>query len=263
MNKKQDRLQHFEKLTTYFNEFIKNNFEVQSKAEVLSLLNDSTASHDKKVSKITFKQENATTALLDFKNPLLLVFNSAYNPGGGVTRGSVAQEEDISLKTTWYFQVKHNTEYYNQHHDTLLYSDEALYIEKAFLLFDNYFNQIEPKPISLIGAAAPNLAGMKNNPDRAVSEAVVYHTLENRLISLLKIAEEKKHDSLILGAWGCGVFGLDYKKVADIYNKILNANYYSGEVCFSILDSETFGYFKNNLTLSTAQIKKNKTYKNK
>lgn len=261
MNTKEYRSNKFKELSVYFEEEIKEFLDIDLKAKMLSLQTTDNDLIKRKVSSLNFKNEDVISSIENISSPLILVFNSAHNPGGGVMRGSIAQEEDIALKSTWYFQVKDNEEYYKQEHETLLYSDEALYVKKALLLTDNQYNKIMPKKISLIGAAAPNLNGMKTSSKKSVKEDVLYETLKNRIIEIFKIAEKEQHKHLILGAWGCGVFGLEPKKVALIFNKVINENYYSGNVVFAILDKEMHNIFKDNIKLDNLKIqitKKNK-----
>lgn len=255
MNTKEYRANKFKELTFYFEKEIKNNLDIDTEAKILLLKKTNNDIVKRKVSSLIFKNEDVVSAIENISTPLILVFNSAHNPGGGVMRGSIAQEEDIALKSTWYFQVKDNDKYYKQEHETLLYSDEALYVKKALLLTDNQYNKIVPKKISLIGAAAPNLNGMKTSSKKSVKEAVVYETLQNRIIEIFKIAEKENHKDIVLGAWGCGVFGLDPKKVALIFNEVINENHYSGNILFAVLDKEMHNIFKENIKMDNLKIK--------
>lgn len=168
-------------------------------------------------------------------HPLVVVFGSAHKPGGGVKNGARAQEEDLSLTTSWYFHVKDCNGFYKKQHPNLLYSDDALYVKNAVLLRDQYRNEIEPRAISMIGAAAPNLNGMRTS-NKMVAEKVIYQTLERRIDGILALAHNNKHETLVFGAWGCGVFGLDPLKVATVFKNCLEKNIYGGNVVFAIMD---------------------------
>jgi len=177
-------------------------------------------------------------------HPLVVVFGSAHKPGGGVRNGARAQEEDLSLTTSWYFHVKDCDGFYKKEHPNLLYSDDALYVKNALLLRDQYRNDIEPRSISMIGAAAPNLNGMRTS-NKMVAEKVIYETLERRIDGILALAHNNKHETVVFGAWGCGVFGLDPLKVANVFKTCLEKPTYSGIVMFAIMDPAMCQVFEN------------------
>lgn len=177
-------------------------------------------------------------------HPLVVVFGSAHKPGGGVRNGARAQEEDLSLTTSWYFHVKDCDSFYNKQHPNLLYSDDALYVKHAVLLRDQYRNEIEPRAISMIGAAAPNLNGMRSS-NKMVTEKVIYETLERRIDGILALGHNNKHETVVFGAWGCGVFGLDPLAVANVFKKSLEKHIYGGTVAFAIMDPAMCQVFEN------------------
>lgn len=177
-------------------------------------------------------------------HPLVVVFGSAHKPGGGVRNGARAQEEDLSLTTSWYFHVKDCDDFYKKQHPNLLYSDDALYVKNALLLRDQYRNDIEPRAISMIGAAAPNLSGMRSS-NHMVAEKVIYETLERRIDGILALAHNNKYETLVFGAWGCGVFGLEPIKVANVFKTCLGKNIYGGNVAFAIMDPSMCQVFEN------------------
>lgn len=198
---------------------------------------------NKPISSVVFHNETVVKTILRYANPLALVFGSAKNPGGGVLRGSTAQEEDIALSSTWYFNVKDNIEFYGMIHPDLTYSDKMLYVPEAYMLKNELGHSITPKKVAFIGGAAPNINGMKSS-GQTINEKHVYDLLRNRIRGLLSFAELNNHKTLIVGAWGCGVFGLDPEKVANIFKECINDKLYSGLVVFSILDINQHGLFK-------------------
>lgn len=176
--------------------------------------------------------------------PLVFIFGSAYKPGGGVVNGSKAQEEDIALHSSWYFQARHNDDFFKMQHENYNYSDYAVYTEKSLLLTDQYNQPLsENKTISLITAAAPNLTACKEN-NISYDLQNIYNIYEKRVRGLLAFAEERKHKELILGPWGCGVFGLSPIITANIFNHCLEENIYTGNVIFSILDIKMFNQYQ-------------------
>ncbi len=149
---------------------------------------------------------------------VLLSFASARNPGGGFINGAKAQEEDLARCSGIYPCLLTQPTYYdvNRASDSLLYSDYIIYSPKVPWfrvrnreLLDDVFLA------SVITAPAPNAGqALRRNPE-CLSE--IYLTLRHRAGLILAIARDNGHRSLLLGAWGCGVFGNNPITVADVF----------------------------------------------
>lgn len=235
---REQRIKQFEKLTTYLSAMPC----VINKAECIDILNYTVSK--KAELTVVFHNEQVIKTILCYDNPLTLVFGSARNPGGGVLRGSTAQEEDIALSSTWYFNVKDNVDFYELTHKDLTYSNHMLYVNEAYVVKDELGHYITPKRVSFIGGTAPNINGMISKGDK-VDEKYIYEILKNRIKGMLAFAEINHHKTLIVGAWGCGVFGLNPEKVAEIFKECIESNLYSGILVFAIKDQEQFLLFKN------------------
>ena len=234
---REQRINQFEQLTTYMSAMPCP----INKAECINITDyDITSKTD---SSVVFHNEQVVKTILRYDNPLTLVFGSARNPGGGVSRGSTAQEEDIALSSTWYFNVKDNFEFYQLLHKDLTYSDKMLYVNEAYIVKDELGNYITPKKVSFIGGAAPNINGMKSKGE-PINEKTIYDIFKKRLIGLLSFAELNNHKTFIVGAWGCGVFGLNPEKVAHMFKECIENKVYSGILVFAILDPEQCKLFK-------------------
>jgi uncharacterized protein (TIGR02452 family) len=176
---------------------------------------------------------------------VLLSFASARNPGGGFINGAKAQEEDLARCSGIYPCLLTQPTYYdvNRASDSLLYSDYVIYSPKVPWfrvrnreLLDDVFLA------SVITAPAPN-AGQALRRDPECSPAIA-STLRQRAGIILAIARDNGHRSLLLGAWGCGVFCNDPNMVADVFGEWLKDPRFLG--CF---DRVTFAIYtsKNNL----------------
>jgi uncharacterized protein (TIGR02452 family) len=68
-------------------------------------------------------------------------------------------------------------------------------------------------------------------------------TMQHRIHSILAIARQHGHRSLVLGAWGCGVFKNDPQEIAQWFHAALIDNLmFSGafeRVVFAVLDRST------------------------
>ena len=69
----------------------------------------------------------------------------------------------------------------------------------------------------MITCAAPNIKASKRYQGCTAEEAVQY--IYSRVDFLSKICYHFDIDILILGAWGCGVFGCDPKVVANAFKE--------------------------------------------
>ena len=165
-------------------------------------------------------------------------FASATNPGGGVTKGSRAQEECLCRCSTLYPVL--NTEsnwngYYGFHrnrHD-VRYTDACIYTPGIMIIkSDTDVPERLPKDdwceVDVLTCAAPNLRPMPNNPmnpgnDIAVrlSDKEVLQIHLSRARHLLQIAAANGDEVLVLGAFGCGAFQNKPEIVAQAYKEVM------------------------------------------
>jgi uncharacterized protein (TIGR02452 family) len=170
---------------------------------------------------------------------VLLSFASARNPGGGFINGAKAQEEDLARCSGIYPCLLTQPTYYdvNRASDSLLYSDYVIYspnvpwfrVRNRELLDDVFL-------ASVITAPAPNAGqALRRDPECG---AAIASTLRQRAGIILTIARDNGHRSLLLGAWGCGVFGNNPITVADVFAQWLADPRFLG--CF---DRVTFAIY--------------------
>ena len=89
----------------------------------------------------------------------------------------------------------------------------------------------------VITAAAPNLSAAKKSGD--ATRAEVEQALFERVGRVLALARDRSHRALVLGAWGCGVFGNDPRFVADAFGRWLEDERFAGafdRVVFAVYD---------------------------
>lgn len=163
----------------------------------------------------------------------LLNFASFKHPGGGFINGAIAQEEAICHASNLY-NIISDSKFYNYYEYNRNHLNDGLYANFAIYSPDIIFpTDDELYKIDVITCAAPNKnAYMKCH---ANEYAPVNLVMESRIKFILNIAETNKVDTLILGAFGCGVFGNDPYAVANIFKKyICNGNYSFKNVIFAI-----------------------------
>jgi uncharacterized protein (TIGR02452 family) len=166
-----------------------------------------------------------------------LVFASARSPGGGFRTGARAQEEDIARASALHACLDTVPAFYAHHRadPDLRYSDRVIYSPHVPVFRDDTGRLLDrPHHAALITAAAPNLrAVVQNQPHLAETVPAV---LSARTVRVLRVAAVHGHRRLILGAWGCGVFGNDPTVVAQAFAAALRRVGLFDHVVFAVLD---------------------------
>lgn len=180
----------------------------------------------------------------------VLIFGSATRPGGGWENGAKAQEEDISLASTWASQAEVSSGFYDGNGLGGLGPDAILMARGAWLYDPQGTPLTVTKPVVFISIAAPNLA----NPQIAelAPEVVVDH-LARRLTAALDAWQQEGITTLVLGAIGCGVFQWTGDQSALALRKALNASSWiavNGELILAMPDARLAQVFSETLNAS-------------
>ena len=151
----------------------------------------------------------------------VLNFASYNNPGGNFINGSKAQEECLCHESYLYNVLKGRIGYYKINHknkNRSLYTDRALYSPNV-----RFTKECKDVFCDVITCAAPNKTAAQKYYN--VSDEENSKVLKERIEFVLKIAQDNGVDNLILGAYGCGVFGQDPLEVAKIFKEFLLGKY--------------------------------------
>ena len=182
-------------------------------------------------------------------NPAVLNMASRRNPGGGVATGAGAQEEALFRRTNLFrslYQFAPYSEQYGikrSHHQYPLdrnfggiYTPDAIYFrdseQKGYALLDN------PVSLSFI-----TVAGM-NRPDLTADGMIADHHVEpikNKIRTIFRIGLAHGHDSLVLGALGCGAFRNPPRHVARLFHEVMDELEFKNKyrrIVFAILDDQ-------------------------
>jgi uncharacterized protein (TIGR02452 family) len=146
-----------------------------------------------------------------------LVFASAKNPGGGFLGGAVAQEESIARSSALYPCLLAVPDFYAYHRrqGDPRYSDRVIYSPAVPVFRDDQGELLDrPHHAAFLTAAAPNLGAIVRSRGRARD---VSDVLRSRARQVLRVAAAHGHRTLVLGAWGCGVFRNDPTTVAHAF----------------------------------------------
>lgn len=189
--------------------------------------------------KITVSKSRSYEAAMKLKKQdpdskvAVMNFANAFHAGGGVVKGSGAQEECLCRTSTLYpilFRRTLRDTFYKHHKDlnTPKASDALLYTEGVIICkTDEEFPKRMPKEdwvsVDVITVAAPDLRTKSNMHVELVGNGTYMNDAElfgyhvKRAIHLLTCAAAKGADTLVLGAFGCGAFENNPKVVAKAY----------------------------------------------
>ena len=164
--------------------------------------------------------------------PLALNFANGVQPGGGFLSGARAQEEVLCRSSALHATLVDDPMYLHHARRPLPDStDWAIYSPEVPVFRDDDGTALErPWLLDVITSAAPVAyrIGQQNAGD----------LLNSRIRRVLAIAASHGHQSLVLGAWGCGAFGNDVTRTAADFRGALESEFAGvfSDVVFAITD---------------------------
>ncbi len=152
-----------------------------------------------------------------------LNFASARNPGGGFRNGSQAQEESLARASGLFACVVDNEMYaYNRHHKHPLYSDHMIYSPGVPVFRDDDDALLERHYCAafLTAPAVNRKVAVGRGKRRQIEGA-----MRERIRRVLSVMATHGHDTVVLGAWGCGVFRNEPVDVAAWFSDALTGEF--------------------------------------
>lgn len=148
------------------------------------------------------------SAVLQYGNgkTIALNFANAMFPGGGYILGGNAQEEALCRASLLYYTIRTAKQYYhaNRLHILPNYTDNMIYSRNVPVIRDNAGNLLDtPKLCDFITCPAVNRTFAKF----LFSGKKLDSLMQNRIENIIRLCANEKPDTVILGAFGCGVFG--------------------------------------------------------
>lgn len=197
-------------------------------------------------------------------NVAVLNMASPMRPGGGFLDGANSQEEFLCARTSlfpslWdsFYRLPEVGAIYTP--DVLVFRDstpEANDLAKR----DRYFLDV----VSAGMFRFPDSRGRSEDRESSCTCGVSYCDTDRELVTrkmkaVMRIAESKGAERLVLGAWGCGAYGNPVKEVAKIWRKVIaggprqrrpNAERWDGikEIIFAIPDRSMVREFERAFT---------------
>ncbi len=216
---------------------LKENTFISIKGQKLIKENDVVSYNAKKYNapcKIYVTTNRTMEAAADYYGNKIAVLNfaSATTPGGGVRKGSSAQEEALCRVSNLYlcltdkklwesFYQKNRDAKNNIHTDDIIYTPDVMVIKNddyKTLQESDYFR------VDVITCAAPNLREVPANSFNRdegepiqLSDEELYKVHYKRAIKIMEVACANNVEVLILGAFGCGAFRNNPTVVAKAY----------------------------------------------
>ena len=169
----------------------------------------------------------------------VLNFASAKNPGGGFLNGAMAQEESLAASGGLYRTLTPHQGYYRRNRacGTMMYTGCAIYSPEVVFFRDEGFRLL-PRPVtaSVLTLPAVNLGQvMQKGEDLTAARAA----MRERMARALELFGAMGDRTLVLGAYGCGVFRNDPRQVARWWRELLAEPAFADRfprVVFAVLD---------------------------
>ncbi len=182
-------------------------------------------------------------------NPAVLNMASSKNPGGGVMRGSGAQEENLFRRTNLFLSLYQFAPYANQYG---IKKDEkqypipqygGIYSQNITVFRSSEFAGYEflknPFKISVITVAALNRPKLE---EKRVGLRLSEHQIpveKEKIRLILRIGSRFGHHSLVLSAFGCGAFKTPPEHMAELFKEVFEEKEFKGVfklIVFAIID---------------------------
>jgi uncharacterized protein (TIGR02452 family) len=167
-------------------------------------------------------------------NPVVLNMASDYLPGGGVYKGSKAQEEDLFRRSDYKNTLRKSLGY-------PLNLDDIIYSPKVTIIKGINYTDISRQDqysVACIACAAIRKPHIRGDQYQHISDR---ECMRNKIKMILQTAEYHNHDCLVLGAFGCGAFRNPPEGVVDLFKKELEPFLKSfTHITFAILEKDEY-----------------------
>jgi uncharacterized protein (TIGR02452 family) len=155
-------------------------------------------------------------------NMAVLNMANSKTPGGGVVHGARAQEECL-FRCSNLYQI--SSMYYPIEENEIIWSKNVSFIK------DFNYKLIDPILCDVITLPAINL---NQKADNYSSTPEYKQIMISKIHHMCQLAMKNNINTLILGAWGCGVFNNEPRVIASMFKEVLSL--YQFEVIFAIIN---------------------------
>lgn len=184
-------------------------------------------------------------------NPAVLNMANRQKPGGGVYNGAGAQEENLFRRTNLFQSMYQFSPYAREYSlptspyqypldrnyggvytpDVVVFRGEE---KDGYPLLNEYY---QIGVISVPGMNRPRL-----EPDGSVAPNLI-EGIKNKIRTILNIGVLHHHDSLVLGALGCGAFRNPPAHIARLFHEVIEQEFKNHfcKICFAIMEDHNSG----------------------
>ena len=154
-------------------------------------------------------------------NITALNFANAMYAGGAYVLGGNAQEESLCCASMLYYTIRNQKDYYRRNKLHILpdYTDTMIYSENVPIIRNDFGELLEKIVLcNFITSPAVNRTFAKF----IFSQKKINNIMYSRIEKIIMLSLEKKTDILILGAFGCGMFGNRRETILPMFEEIIN-----------------------------------------
>ncbi|KAJ4111459.1 hypothetical protein NW768_011813 [Fusarium equiseti] len=197
------------------------------------------------------------------KPPLVVNFANRHSPGGGWLNGAMAQEEALCYRSSLAMSL--NKRLYPMQRNEAIYSPYVLIMRKDLASGHEIMDvpasdlpvvsavtvaALHKPPVKTLNVKSQVEYEYKSSGSDKVQKRVFAHdrdrdTTKAKMRLCLRMAAVNRHDMLVLGALGCGVYSNPPEDVAHCWLEVLRENEFSGnwwrEVWFAVFDPKGEG----------------------
>lgn len=161
-------------------------------------------------------------------NVTVLNMASSIRPGGGFLDGANSQEEFLCTRTTLHASLSMMDRLYPLPELGGIFSPDVL-VHRDSMREANELTKRDHYFVDVISAGMfrfPDARGRHSDREPACSCGVSYcddhrDLVVRKMKAVLRMAESKGAEKLVLGAWGCGAYGNPANEVAKLWRKVI------------------------------------------
>lgn len=167
--------------------------------------------------------------VLKHQNALLLNMADDFNPGGVVTQGSGAQEENIFRRSNIELTLDYKVLYPIQPDEVIYSPDVTIYREnekKDYRFMEN------PRKLCIVSCPAIRHPVLENGKLKEKERSMMIKKID----TIFDIAKHFKHEVVVLSAHGCGAWKNPPECIAELYKERIKF-YNFKKIYFAIIEN--------------------------